>query len=108
MSNRWTILALLFGLRVTMAIQFQATAALSPFMMEGFGLGLADIGLLIGFYLLPGIVFAMPGAAIGQRFGDKRTVFEPVGRRKLPDSNIVSYAGPCKRLETPVSGWMSP
>lgn len=74
MSNRWTVLALLFGIRVTMAVQFQAAAALSPFLMERFGLGLADIGLLIGLYLSPGIVFALPGAAIGRRFGDKRTV----------------------------------
>jgi MFS family permease len=74
MSNRWTILALLFALRAVMAIQFQSAAALSPFLMARFGIGLADIGLLIGLYLSPGIVFAMPGAAIGQRFGDKWTV----------------------------------
>ncbi|MEZ5876691.1 MAG: MFS transporter [Tepidamorphaceae bacterium] len=74
MSQRWTILALLFGVRVTMAFQFQAVAALSPYIMEYHGVGLADIGLLIGLYLSPGIVIAMPGGAIGKRFGDKQAV----------------------------------
>ena len=74
MSNRWSILALLFSVRVTMAFQSQAVAALSPYIMDSYGVGLADIGLLIGLYLSPGIIIAFPGAAIGKRFGDKRTV----------------------------------
>jgi MFS family permease len=74
MTNRWSVLALLFCVRVTMAFQFQAVAALSPFLMHSFGVGLADIGLLIGLYLSPGIVIALPGGAIGRRFGDKRAV----------------------------------
>lgn len=74
MSKRWSVLALLFFIRVTMAVQFQAVGALSPFMMDSFGVGLADTGLLIGLYLSPGIIFAMPGAAIGRRFGDKQMV----------------------------------
>jgi MFS family permease len=74
MINRWHILALLFGIRVTMAFQFQATAALSPFVMETFHVGIADIGLLIGLYLSPGIFLALPGGAIGKRFGEKSVV----------------------------------
>jgi MFS family permease len=35
---------------------------------------LADIGILIGLYFTPGIVLALPGGAIGQKFGDKKTV----------------------------------
>ena len=54
MSNRWGVLVLLFCIRVTMAFQFQTVAALSPFFMTTLGIGLADIGLLIGVYLLPG------------------------------------------------------
>lgn len=74
MINRWHILALLFGIRVTMAFQFQAIAALSPFVMETFHVGIADIGLLIGLYLSPGIFLALPGGAIGKRFGEKSVV----------------------------------
>ena len=74
MTNRWNVLALLFCVRVTMAVQFQAVAALSPELMNQYGIGLADIGLLLGLYLSPGIIIALPGGAIAQWFGDKRTV----------------------------------
>jgi MFS family permease len=74
MVNRWSILAVLFLARMTMAFQFQSVAALSPLMAEAYGLGLADIGFLIGLYLAPGVVVALPGGAIAARFGDKRVV----------------------------------
>ena len=73
-SNRWIILAVLFLARLTMAFQFQSIAALSPLLIEDFGVGLADIGFLIGLYFAPGIIFALPGGAIAARFGDKRIV----------------------------------
>ena len=74
MQNRWFILLILFLVRLTMAFQFQAVAALSPFLIDSFALGLADIGLLIGIFLAPGVVIAIPGGAIAARFGDKRVV----------------------------------
>ena len=74
MSNRWQVLALLFGVRMTMAFQFQAVAALSPFMMNEFGFDIADIGLLIGLYFAPGVVLAYPGGRLGRRFGEKQVV----------------------------------
>ena len=70
-SNRWLILALLFFARTAMAFQFQSVGALSPLIIEGYGVSLADIGLLIGLYLAPGVVVAIPGGAIAGRFGDK-------------------------------------
>jgi MFS family permease len=73
-SNRWFVLAVLFAARVTMAFQFQAVAALSPVYMTTFGVELSDIGFLIGIYLAPGLIFALPGGAIGQRFGDRRVI----------------------------------
>src|ERR1700753_909339 len=57
-----------------MAFQFQTVAAVAPLLGSEFGVGLADIGLLIGLYFTPGIALALPGGAIGQRFGDKETV----------------------------------
>lgn len=74
MRNRWGILAVLFVVRATMAFQFQSVAAVAPLLGNTFGVGLADVGILIGLYFAPGIVIALPGAAIGNRFGDKRTV----------------------------------
>jgi MFS family permease len=74
MRNRWRILALLFSIRATMAFQFQSVAAVAPQLTGGFCVGLADIGVLIGLYFAPGIVLALAGGAVGQKFGDKTTV----------------------------------
>lgn len=73
MRNRWGILAVLFAVRSTIAFQFQSVAAVAPLLTSQFGISLADIGVLIGLYFAPGVALALPGGAIGQRFGDKRT-----------------------------------
>lgn len=65
---------MLFIARVTMAFQFQSVAALSPIYMARFDVALADIGLLIGLYLAPGLLIALPGGAIGRRFGDRLVI----------------------------------
>jgi MFS family permease len=74
LQNRWTILAVLFTVRLTMAFQFQSVAAVAPLLGQAFGVGLADIGMLIGLYFAPGVALALPGGAIGRKFGDKQTV----------------------------------
>ncbi len=74
MRNRWAILGVLFMVRLTMAFQFQSVAAVAPLLGTQFGIGLADIGLLIGLYFTPGLALALPGGAIGHKFGDKATV----------------------------------
>ncbi|WP_430938505.1 CynX/NimT family MFS transporter [Rhodovulum sp. YNF3179] len=73
-ANRWFVLSVLFAGRVAMAFQFQSVAALSPAFMARFDVALADIGLLIGLYLAPGLAIALPGGAIGRRFGDRRVI----------------------------------
>ena len=73
MRNRWGILAVLFAVRSSIAFQFQSVAAMAPLLTGQFGVSLADIGVLIGLYFAPGVLLALPGGAIGQRFGDKRT-----------------------------------
>lgn len=79
MPERWWILAVLFFARLTMAFQFQSVAALSPVIAGAYGVGLADIGLLIGLYLAPGVIIAIPGGAIAARFGEKRIVALSMG-----------------------------
>jgi MFS family permease len=74
LRNRWGILAVLFAVRLTMGFQFQSVAAVAPLLVSDFGVSLADIGVLIGLYFTPGVALALPGGAIGQKFGDKATV----------------------------------
>ena len=74
MRSRWGILAVLFAVRATMAFQFQSVAAVAPLLSSEYGVGLADVGVLIGLYFAPGVALALPGGAIGQRFGDKAAV----------------------------------
>ena len=74
MPVRWRVLALLFFIRTAMAFQFATIGALGPLVGQTFQIDAAGIGFLIGLYLSPGLVFALPGGAIGRAFGDKRAV----------------------------------
>lgn len=74
MRSRWTILAVLFIGRAAMAFQFQSVGAVAPLVSDSLRASLADIGILIGLYLAPGVALALPGATIGQRYGDRATV----------------------------------
>ncbi len=74
MSDRWRILALLFAVRTSMAFQFESVGALGPVVRDTLGIGLPQLGLLIGLYLSPGLILAIPAAGLGRRFGDKRCV----------------------------------
>ena len=71
-QNRWVMLAVLFAVRTVMGFQFQAVASLGPSLIEALAIDNARFGLLIGFYLLPGLPIALPGGMIGQRFGGKQ------------------------------------
>jgi predicted MFS family arabinose efflux permease len=55
-----------------MGFQFQSVASLSSFVVTELGINFTQLGLLIGFYLLPGVVIAYPSGLLSQRFGDKR------------------------------------
>jgi MFS family permease len=74
LRNRWVVLAILFMVRLTMGFQFQSVAAVAPLLGTQFGISIADIGVLIGLYFTPGIALALPGGAIGRKFGDKAAV----------------------------------
>ena len=74
MANRWVALAIVFVTRTSMGFQFQSVAAVAPLMVAELQLTWVQLGSLIGLYLLPGAVFALPGGVLGQRFGDRRMV----------------------------------
>src|SRR5882724_12715853 len=70
-QNRWLVLAVLFLARTAMALQFQTVASTAPFLIDALAIDFAALGILIGLYMLPGIVIALPGGMLGQRFGAK-------------------------------------
>ena len=72
--NRWTVLAVLFLVRAAMGIQFQTVPALVPLFERDLGLAIADIGILIGLFHLPGIALALLSGAVGARVGEKPIV----------------------------------
>ena len=74
MAERWRVLALLFLVRTAMAFQFGSVGALGPLVGHTFHVDAAGVGLLIGLYVSPGLVIALPGGAIGKFLGDKRAV----------------------------------
>jgi MFS family permease len=74
MANRWLVLVLVFLTRTSMGFQFQSVASVAPLMIADLGLSYAQLGTLIGLYMLPGAFFALPGGVIGQRLGERRVV----------------------------------
>lgn len=74
MRNRWSVLAVLFFARMAMAFQFQSVATVAPLIGDVYGVGLADIGLLIGLYFAPGVLVAIPDSTLAARLGDRRVV----------------------------------
>ncbi|MHC4725527.1 MAG: MFS transporter [Planctomycetota bacterium] len=72
--KRWRALVVLTLARLCMGFQFQSLASVSSFLVDDLAVTYTDIGFLIGLYVLPGVVFAIPGGLLGQRFGDRRVV----------------------------------
>lgn len=89
--NRWVMLLVIFFTRTSLGFQFQSIAALTPFLVAGFDLSYAQVGLLMGLFMLPGVVLALPGGLLGQRFGSLRVVVAGLGLL-IVGGMIVSYS----------------
>jgi MFS family permease len=74
MARRWWCLAALTLARAAIGYQFQSLAAVAPLIAGQLGFDKAQLGWLVGLYLLPGVVVALPGGLLGARFGDRRLV----------------------------------
>src|SRR5438128_5512851 len=71
MDKRWIVLAVLFVVRAATGFQFQSIGSVASLLTEDFHVGFAEIGALIGAYLLPGVFVAMPGGMLSSRWGDR-------------------------------------
>lgn len=65
------MLFILFLVRLAMGFQFQSVASTSAQLIDTFGLSYAEIGTLIGFFLLPGVFIAIPSGALTRAIADK-------------------------------------
>ena len=79
LTNRWSVLALLFFARISMAVQFQSIPPISTILVDELGFNFTQIGLLIGLWMFPGVFIALPGGLLGQRFGDKKVLIIGLG-----------------------------
>jgi predicted MFS family arabinose efflux permease len=70
-GRRWMILAVLFAARAATGFQFQSVGSSAKMLMEALGVDYAQIGMLLGAYLLPGVIVALPAGLLGQRFQEK-------------------------------------
>jgi MFS family permease len=77
--NRWTVLVILFVARISVGVQFQAAGSVTPFLIQDFGVGYDQIGTLIGLYMIPGLLLAIPAGQLGKRFGDRQVVSAAIG-----------------------------
>jgi MFS family permease len=69
--TRWLMLVILSLVRLAMSYQFQSVASVSSELVEEFGFSYAEVGTLIGFFLLPGLVFAIPVGLATRHTTDK-------------------------------------
>ena len=68
---RWAMLALLFFCRSSLGFQFQTMGSAAPGVTAEIGLSLTEIGTLIGFFMLPGVVLSIPSGYAARYMSDK-------------------------------------
>ncbi|MGZ2258102.1 MFS transporter [Roseobacter sp. A03A-229] len=85
---RWRILALLFCARVGMGFKFQTLASVGDSLIVAFGLDYASIGLLIGLFMAPGLILALPAGYVGRLISDRDMAF--LGLLALAVGGLVS------------------
>jgi len=97
--TRWRMLLVLFLARTAMAYQFQTVPSVGPFLVNDLGISFAELGTLIGLYMLPGIVVALPGGMLARAWGTQRMVLTGFalmavgGALMAMDQGLVVFAG---------------
>lgn len=69
-ARAWVILAAISLARLAFGYQYQTLASLAPLMLTRFQLDYAGLGTLIGAFVAPGVVLALPLGLLGRRLGD--------------------------------------
>ena len=71
LGRRWIILAILFLARAATGFQFQSVGSSAKMLMQDLGVDYSQFGMLLGAYLLPGVIVAFPTGLLGRRFREK-------------------------------------
>jgi MFS family permease len=71
---RWWILGLLFACRTGLGLQFQALGSVSDSLVAALGFSYAQVGTLIGLFMLPGLLLALPAGYMGRWASDRALV----------------------------------
>jgi MFS family permease len=71
---RWGVLALLFVCRTGLGLQFQTLGSVSDELVSSLGFSYAQIGTLIGLFMLPGLALALPAGYLGRYLSDRTLV----------------------------------
>lgn len=69
--QRWAMLALVFAARVGLGFQFQTMGSVADPLALRLHLSFAEVGTLIGLFLMPGLVLAIPAGFAGRYAPDR-------------------------------------
>ena len=69
--TRWLILTLLFFSRIGLGFQFQTLGSVAGELVGQLGLNYTEIGSLIGLFMVPGMVLALPAGFAGRFMSDR-------------------------------------
>ncbi|MGI4943379.1 MAG: MFS transporter [Janthinobacterium lividum] len=92
--RRWGLVAAVSLSRVAFGYQFQSLASLGPELLQRFGLGYAELGGLIGLYMAPGVLVALPGGLLGRRYGERLVVGGGLALMTLGTAACAGAGGP--------------
>ena len=68
---RWRVIAVLFVVRIGLGFHFQTLGSVSSDLVDTFGLDYADIGVLVGLFMAPGLFLSVPAGASGRYLSDR-------------------------------------
>ena len=71
LNSRWFVVSILSLVRTVIGFQFQSVASIAPNLIADFKSDYTQIGTLIGFYYLPGVLLSFPAGLFVRHLGEK-------------------------------------
>ncbi len=75
MRQRLFALLALMAIRATGSFQLQAVASAAPALLVALGLSYAELGMLMGAFMVSGIFVAVPAGLLARRIGDRPVLY---------------------------------